>query len=240
VAKKKKKDQQETGLEPGKDFSPTRLRPIDIQEQEFRTSMRGYKMRDVDEFLDRLTEDYASLAEENKRLREGAPIPVPADASAQADEILRKAREQADAIVRSAQQSALSVQAGGSTSIDPMTAVWPFLTTEREFLRALASMIQEHAEAVKRRTRDLQSGAPSPEPAKAAADTGQAPRKVESAWAATAGTGPPEEDVRGEAVGEEEDVPTIPPSPVDTPASPPTDKGGAEPSLKELFWGEEN
>src|SRR5213593_2029150 len=49
---------------------PRRITPVDIQQREFRLAMRGYHERDVDEFLDEITEEVARLYAENKRLRE--------------------------------------------------------------------------------------------------------------------------------------------------------------------------
>ena len=49
------------------------ITPLDIQQKEFRVSrFGGYRMRDVDEFLDRLTEVVTGLTEENARLRRQA------------------------------------------------------------------------------------------------------------------------------------------------------------------------
>src|SRR6478736_4299400 len=48
------------------------ISPGDIQKQEFGVSrFGGYRMRDVDEFLDRLTESTEALVAENERLGAG-------------------------------------------------------------------------------------------------------------------------------------------------------------------------
>ena len=52
----------------------TRITPVEIQQKEFRLAMRGYNERDVDRFLDELTEEVARLHAENKRLREQADV----------------------------------------------------------------------------------------------------------------------------------------------------------------------
>ena len=44
-----------------------RVTPMDVQQVEFRLAFRGYNERDVDAFLDRLTEDLAVYIEENQR-----------------------------------------------------------------------------------------------------------------------------------------------------------------------------
>src|ERR671915_263391 len=50
--------------------SRPRLTPEEVQKKEFRLAFRGYHERDVDEFLDQVTETLAALHEENKRLLE--------------------------------------------------------------------------------------------------------------------------------------------------------------------------
>ena len=54
--------------------------PKDIFEQEFKTSMRGYDKKEVDEFLDDVIKDYESyisqlqeLRAENEKLKQAAP-----------------------------------------------------------------------------------------------------------------------------------------------------------------------
>ena len=139
-----------------------------------------------------------------------------------------------------------------------MGAVWPFLAQEREFLRSLASMVQDHAEGIKRQVREVQeeskvesaAGGSAPATSQAApSPTGATGQKAQSAWTATAATPAPSTSDRPSVV--------IPPTPVDTPSQKPAagkpseenqaepgpapgDKGSEEPSLRELFWGDED
>ena len=244
---RKKKNKAETGLEPGADLVPSHIRPIDIQQQEFRTSFfGGYKARDVDEFLDRLTEELARVIEENKSLQTGV-LGLPAG-SVEAEQAVRQARAEAEGILRDARARAASM---GSTA-DPIAAVWPFLQKEREFLRLIAGAIQEHAEGVKRQARDLQAVS-APEKRTA---PGEPPRARPEKPAEVAGTGSVWEATAPAQASDGAPVVTIPPSSVDTPggdvgcdegpgrAKPPAegDAGGQKdqaPSLRELFWGEE-
>jgi len=258
---RKSKNKQESGL--GGDFVPSRLRPIDIQQQEFGTSFRGYEPTEVDAFLDRLTEDYAVLHEENKRLKEGGPlVPASGAAATDAEAIVRQAHAQADAILNEARTRASVVASGSASGEDALAAVWPFLAKEREFLRGLAASVQEHAEGVKRHAKQIQeaakqvppladpkpaapaAGPPAASPERAAASSVPDRPSItpaitpaitpgESAWTQTAGDASPP-------------VVKIPPSPVDTPSSgagsvEPTDgeEKGEEPTLRELFWNEE-
>ena len=50
----------------------SRLTPMEIQQKEFRVSrFGGYKMRDVDEFLDQITDTFSEMSAEIERLRAG-------------------------------------------------------------------------------------------------------------------------------------------------------------------------
>ncbi|SRR6266705_2460415 len=133
--------------------APTvRLTPVDVQQKEFRLAVRGYNEREVDEFLDEVTEEMARLYAENKRLRE---------------------QFESHGTARMATSAAAP---GGPL---PATGtLGPFLAREKDFLQNLAGLIQGHAQAVKdgaRRVRD--EAAPSghlidladDEPAKTAA-----------------------------------------------------------------------
>ncbi len=45
------------------------LTPEDIFEKEFKKSMRGYDIDEVNEFLDQIIQDYGRLLEENKTIK---------------------------------------------------------------------------------------------------------------------------------------------------------------------------
>ncbi|HET6771419.1 MAG TPA: DivIVA domain-containing protein [Actinomycetota bacterium] len=159
LRRKKKETQHEAAgftEEPGVGPERRRLTPTDVQEKVFRLSFRGYNEQDVDRFLDEVTEELASLYEENKRLREGAE-----DGGGMAStEILKEAERRAGETVRQAREYAarLMEDAGkrtteGVTAVAAATAPSSFLIRERDFLQRLASLIQEHAEAVKTQAR---------------------------------------------------------------------------------------
>ena len=155
----KKKD---TRADDAQDFSgvpaSTTVTAADIQQKEFRVSrFGGYRMRDVDEFLDHVTEAMTKLSEDNQRLRSAsglpvAPSPIPigapdlADTSRQADEIIQRARAEAASILQEAREQA---GAGEPTTDAGRAAVAVFLSQEKEFLQQLASLVQGHAESVK-------------------------------------------------------------------------------------------
>jgi cell division initiation protein len=138
-----------------------RLTPVDVQQIQFRRALRGYDEQEVDDFLDRITEELTQLIDERRSATERAGI-LPtvrvasagdaAAASRQAEELVRQARERADAIIRDAQQRAAATTrgagpapaAGGSNA-----AIAGFVAKEREFLQRLAALVQGHAEGVK-------------------------------------------------------------------------------------------
>jgi DivIVA domain-containing protein len=134
----------------------------DIQSKEFSVSrFGGYRMRDVDEFLDHITESMTKLSDENERLRTATGLPAApsigapnlADTSRQADEIIERARAEAATIVQDARAQAAAA-AGGAVAAATGTdagraAVAPFLSQERDFLQQLAALVQSHAESVK-------------------------------------------------------------------------------------------
>jgi DivIVA domain-containing protein len=303
VARKKKKqpDTESAGFDeqtPGATEKRERMTPVDIQQKVFRLAFRGYNERDVDEFLDGITEDLAALHEENKRLREqlaegGGGVDAGA-ADRQAESIVRQAREHAARLVEDAEQRAAAIGSGG----DPSGAGLPasFLLQERQFLQQMASLIQGHARRLKeeaRRSRAAEgepgrapsgdeeppseavpgvvggaaaaggaaigaagvpSGEPSPQPV-----TGEPPSAAPSPEEATSPWGPvePEEQGQGEEEGSspaegstgEEGDPLVSAwesaftgDPTEAAAGdegPPRERKEGEPSLRELFWGEE-
>ena len=208
------------------------ITPADIQRQEFGVSrFGGYRMRDVDEFLDRLTASTEAIIAENERIRAGgAPIVGTSDldeVNRQADEIVQRARDEAARIVAEANEHAAALAGGASVvagSGADRAAVDAFLTRERDFLQSLATLVQGHAEAVKAMARKARSAAP-PAPADPAATAPETPVAVpEAAPTAPVPTTPRDEPVR-----------------VDEPqhAGAGDREGDGDPSLRRLFWGEE-
>ena len=124
----------------------SRLTPMDIQQKEFRVSrFGGYKMRDVDEFLDQITDTFSEMSAEIERLRAGGAAPVVGspdldDVSRQADEIIARARAEATRITAEARAAASGGAGGGSAE---RSAVNAFIVREREFLQSLAGLVQD-------------------------------------------------------------------------------------------------
>jgi DivIVA domain-containing protein len=283
VARNKKTDVPDVADSPDAPGERQRLTPVDIQQKVFRLAFRGYNERDVDEFLDHVTEEVAALHEENKRLREQVAEPggSGADVAAadrQAEAIVRQAREHAARLVGDAERRATATgMSAGALSAS-------FLLQERRFLQQMASLIQGHAGRLKEEAKRSRSGQEE-------ATTDEAPRASEEARDRSAGagpaagasaaaveaTGPAGEDAaapeRNEAAppSPPEDA-TAPWSPVGEESRPPTPPEGesedplvsawesafsadpgdspseerprqkdreGEPSLRELFWGEE-
>jgi DivIVA domain-containing protein len=177
---RKKQKQAEMQAPP---FEQRRITPVDIQQKEFRLAMRGYSERDVDQFLDEVTEEVARLYADNKRLREevefGRTSRLEATGAAEADAIIRQAREEAARIIAEATARASTIgdtgsslhssQPGGGpvsgSGAPPSEIMGIFLARERAFLQNMANLIQAHAEGVKldvRRVRE-QVARPAPE-----------------------------------------------------------------------------
>jgi DivIVA domain-containing protein len=157
--------------------APMTITPLEIQQKEFGVSrFGGYKMRDVDVFLDQLTDVVTTLMAENERIRgsgSGAHVaigePELADVRRQADEMIARAREEATRIVAEARVRAIGVGSSPASG-DERAAIEAFLAQERSFLQGLGRLVQDHAESVKAmaRTARRRSAVP-PEPAPEAA-----------------------------------------------------------------------
>ena len=209
--RKRKEQESEAGLAEATE-DRQRLTPVEVQEKVFRLAFRGYSERDVDEFLDRITEELAALHEENKRLREqlaeGGAIPGGTeDAERQAEAIVRQAREHAARLVEDAEAQAASAGAVGS---DPLPT--SFLLRERQFLQQMAALIQDHARRLKEEARRATSAEPeraaegveapiieaAPQPAPPVAASPPPPPPPQG--------GPPAEAVAAPAAGEERSI----------------------------------
>jgi DivIVA domain-containing protein len=152
--------------------------PADIQQKEFGVSrFGGYRMRDVDEFLDQVTVSMTKLSEDNERLRTASGLPPTpgigapdlADSARQADEMIERARAEAATIVREAREQAAAMSAAVGPGPDATrAALAPFLSQERDFLQQLATLVQGHAESVKGMAKASRSAAAPSRPIEAA------------------------------------------------------------------------
>ena len=249
MARKKKQPADESGFGDAVGGQRQRLTPVDIQQRVFRLAFRGYNERDVDEFLDHVTEDIAALHEENKRLRE--------QLGGGGGEDLEAARGQAEAIVREAREHAarLIEEAGGSPAAAPGGGLSSsFLLRERDFLQKLAHSVQDHARWLKEEAQRQRTSAgvttASVKTDKGAGKKGRgsAAKNPPSPSEATAAWGPAQQGMdeptagnisREQAPGEAD--PLLAAWESAFTAEGPQAKAGkeGEPSLRELFWGEE-
>jgi DivIVA domain-containing protein len=231
-----------------------RITPADVQQVEFRLAFRGYNERDVDAFLDRITEDLSAYLDELERTRDGSPAafagtPMAADggdvdeARREADAIRSRAREEAAAIVRRAHQDAAAITAGtGGAEGDMRAAVAPFLNTEREFLQSLGTLVQDHAEEIKQMVLALRARVADARPTPAPPSQGAAPPEQPAAPPGAASAA----EIR-QRMGEPERPPAPPadePVVIDSATEPAYSSEGApaegrERSLRELFWGDD-
>jgi len=220
--RKKKRDTQEAGFTTP--ATRPRLTPIDVQQKEFRLAFRGYNERDVDEFLDLVTEELAAYTEENRRLQDRADSDVEsvggADAtwaSREAEGILERARADAASTVAEAEERAAAIlAAAGAGPADPRGVIAPYLNREREFLQSLGQLVQQHADSVRRMVRSAKEEAATP--SSAGEDMEEVPRvRVEPAPVKpmAAPVQPRAEEARGDSAP------------------------GRHRSVRELFWGED-
>lgn len=230
------------------------LTPLDIQQKEFRVGTRGYKMRDVDEFLDQVTDAMSALTSENERLRAGAPA-GPAlgtadldDTNRQADEIIQRARDEAARILAEARATATVAGGAAGGSAADRAAVSAFLANEREFLQELAGLVQGHAESVKSMAKAARQTPPgtaataapahakAPEPAPptpAPAKATRAPSKAAEAEPRHATSPEPSPAPPEETVVLQE------PEPASVGRSEAQEAAEGDDALRELFWGED-
>jgi DivIVA domain-containing protein len=220
-----------------------RLTPADVQQKEFRISFRGYNERDVDEFLDRVTEELQRYEAEVMRLRTQRASFDPASFDLDAEQLrtLRDAQERADAIVREAEARAAGIPTAPAS--DTRAVVAPYLNREREFLQSLGVLVQDHAQTIKtmveearRRTERASHAAPSAAPATVTA----AEPVVETLATNGGGEEPPAPTVKR---GGEQDVVVLGGEAVPASAERSGDErqpeGEGARSLRELFWGDD-
>jgi DivIVA domain-containing protein len=246
----RRKDKGEAAFSAPAPGAPRIVTPIEIQQKEFRVSrMGGYRMRDVDEFLDELTGSVSSLVTENERLRRqagAAPVvgsPDLDDVSRQADEIIQRGRDEAARIVAEARGTAAAGAVAPATSDEDRAAVQAFLEREREFLRSLAELVQGHAEAVKGMVKQARRTV-SPAPvAHSEPDTSGAHAAVEVPPSAPTSANPKasaaDPDATQAIPSHDEPIRIEEREPATATSGDP-DRPGGDPSLRELFWGEES
>jgi DivIVA domain-containing protein len=246
----RRKDKGEAAFSAPAPGAPRIVTPIEIQQKEFRVSrMGGYRMRDVDEFLDELTGSVSSLVTENERLRRqagAAPVvgsPDLDDVSRQADEIIQRARDEAARIVAEARGTAAAGAVAPATSDEDRAAVQAFLEREREFLRSLAELVQGHAEAVKGMVKQARRTVPPAPVAQQEPDTSGAHAAVEgqpSAPASATPKAPAGDPDATQAIPSHDEPIRIEEREPATATSGDPDRPGGDASLRELFWGEES
>lgn len=254
---RKKETQKDPGMDDAAAFSAPApsaasrmLTPLDVQQKEFRVGTRGYKMRDVDEFLDQVTDAMSALVAENERLRAGAPA-GPAigtadldDTNRQADEIIQRARDEAARILAEARATAAVAGGAPGGSAADRAAVTAFLANEREFLQELAGLVQGHAESVKgmaKAARQAPAAPTAPVPAKAPKAPGSTTAASEPATATSAlePTPSPEPEPAPAPAPREETVVLQEPEPASVGRTETTEPAEGDDALRELFWGED-
>ncbi len=241
----KKKEATPSGASEWNSPPAGRITPMDIQQKEFQVARfgAGYRMREVDEFLDQVTDALSALVAENERLLRGSGDP----GSAPRSEPARPATGGAD-----------------------RAAVEAFILREKGFLQDLGGLVQEHAEELRSMVRVARQSAPAtaatapvaPEAAAEVPDEAEAPEhasedaeRIEATDQGTVAVPSQEEGLDDDTAQEDDDEPDAAPRasamPVTEVAEEPIRLDEPEParsgrqdekedgSLRELFWGEE-
>jgi cell division initiation protein len=215
-----------------------RLTPLDVQQKEFRVSFRGYSEREVDEFLDLVTEELQRYEGEIMRLRSErvAADPSSFDLDAEGERFLAGARERAEAIVRDAEARAAGIPTASASEARAVVA--PYLNREREFLERLGSLVQGHARAIKTMVEEARRRTEAPTETSFTPPSAPAIAAAANGGDAAAGSSAPEIG----SADVEEDVVVLE---SDDPVSSRTEQNDADRetgggrSLRELFWGED-
>jgi DivIVA domain-containing protein len=229
-----------------------RITPQDVQQKEFRVARfgAGYRMREVDEFLDQVTDAMSALVAESERLRRGSADPGSVSGRPSAPPSVPPSEDDA-----------------GRTAVDA------FLRREKGFLQDLGGLVQAHAEELRSMVREGRRDVPAPiadtspveepavEPASAPVPSPEASTELDAppeeiapdpelgaTEQATPESEVPDHDTKGdnpepsggrpiattEAVAEEP-IRVDEPEPARSRRSEEEEDG----SLRELFWGEE-
>jgi DivIVA domain-containing protein len=233
-----------------------RITPQEVQQKEFRVARfgAGYRMREVDEFLDQVTDAMSALVAENERLLQGSASGSPASSRPSTPPSTSPA---APSVADDAGRAALDA----------------FLRREKGFLQDLGGLVQAHAEELRSMVRDVRRDIAAP--AAAASSTAAVPpaagpmkgSPVEPPAAATevepaeAASEPspdlpevadePSDEIEDETQGDDPEASAGPPTTSGVVAEEPIRLDEREParsgrseeeeegSLRELFWGEE-
>jgi DivIVA domain-containing protein len=234
-----------------------RITPQEVQQKEFRVARfgAGYRMREVDEFLDQVTDAMSALVAENERLLRG---------SASGSE------------TTSRRSTPPSLPPSVPTPADDagMAAVDAFLRREKGFLQDLGGLVQAHAEELRSMVRGARRDVVAPATAAAVAKESsvEPPASVNepSSDAFTEADEPEKVSADSEAIGTTEQMTRASDAPDDEMQGDDPETSGGQPtastgvvaeqpirldepeparsgrsdeeeegSLRELFWGEE-
>lgn len=144
------------------------LKPIDIHNKEFKKSVRGYDVTEVDEFLDEIIVDYEQMQRELENLRGqissyGDNLTVYKErentlnntmiaAQAFADNLKKEAQAQAQMTISDAQNQARRILAEAEARINALKESYEFLVSKYDetrsnllvYLKAQTEMVEEY------------------------------------------------------------------------------------------------
>jgi DivIVA domain-containing protein len=122
-----------------------RVTPQEVQQKEFRVARfgAGYRMREVDEFLDQVTDAMSALVAENERLLQGSADRSPASN-------------------RPSTPPSLAPSVPPPADDAGRAAVDAFLRREKGFLQELGGLVQGHTEELRSMVRDIRRDVAGP------------------------------------------------------------------------------
>ena len=131
-----------------------RITPLDIYQQEFKRVLRGFDPDEVEDFLERIADDYEKLVRENVSLKEQiesleAQLAIDGK-TGQADESGMAARQEAGNLIREAKKKAESIISEARKEADSIAR-----RATEEAHESNSKQQESHGEAVSRDTGSL-------------------------------------------------------------------------------------
>ena len=134
-----------------------RITPLDIYQQEFKRVLRGVDPDEVEDFLERVADDYEEITKENAALKKriksletrladaGTRGRGDAERSAEAEtsNIIREAKKEADNVIREARKEADNIIRKAKDEARERNTGWAGEIPEEVFRRQVDSLLEE-------------------------------------------------------------------------------------------------
>lgn len=148
------------------------ITPMDIRNKEFKKAFRGYKEDEVDEFLDKVVEDYERIYRENGELKERIAIDneriesyssmekslqnTLLIAQTTAEDIVANARKKAEMIIKDAEDQAKRIIEDANNSVMKINKDYEELKKEVQvFKTRFKTLLESELEALNATLKDI-------------------------------------------------------------------------------------